>query len=235
MGDHQGPNNWRPIDFEHVRRGVVDLRGQGKVRRGWHHIDHARLNGRQDVCGLQRHWGVTQTFHDFLLVGLSAPCKEFHFFVVIRPSGWFFGKKPNPTGVAPRQNNKAFVGKFFLHGGAHFFAHVVDFFPGFKQQGHGLQSGHAGFNFAQAHHRQQGALQLANAHAPRHFSFTALAAIGEDTKFRCALLAFFPDLTQLENLPMVQRIFGHQTANAQLLFCAPSRRLKHRQAQCQSP
>jgi len=78
-------------------------------------------------------------------------------------------------------------------------------------------------------------LQLTNAHAARHLGFTSLAAIGEDTKFRCAILPFFPDLTQLENLPVVQRIFRHQTANAKLLFGAPSRRLKHRQAQCQAP
>ena len=72
------------------------------------------------------------------------------------------------------------------------------------------------FDLAQPHHRHQRALQLADAHAPRHLGLTALAAVGEDREAGTAALRGAPGLAQFHQTLVVQRVLGHQRAHAQL-------------------
>ena len=216
LGDDQCAHNGCPVDLQHVGGGVVDLGGQRKVGCGRHHADHAGLDGGQHVRRFQGHRGVAQAFHDGLLLGLGAPGKELHFFVVVGAERGLFREKPHPARIAPGQHHKAFVQKLFLHARTHFFAHVVHFFPGSEQQRHGLQGRDGRLDLAQPHHRQQRPLQLADAHAPGHFGLAALAAIGVHQVLGVAPLGVAPGFANLHQLAVVQRVFGHQRANAQL-------------------
>ncbi len=85
-----------------------------------------------------------------------------------------------------------------------------------------MQRANRGLDFAQSHHRQQRALQLPDAHAPCQFRLAALTTVGEHDVLGIAALRGAPDLTQLHQLPVVERVFGGQRADAQLFVSGMS-------------
>ena len=80
-----------------------------------------------------------------------------------------------------------------------------------------MQGRNRGLDLAQAHHRHQRALQLADAHAPHHLGLAALAAIRVHQVLGTAALGNPPAFANGHQLSVVQRILGHQSADAQLL------------------